>query len=318
MPKELPKLDPLMEGYLEYMTTVERRAAGTVKDIRCTLRRVSEAMAERHPDRPLWELKLTDFIAWLEQERRRGYSTLGLCKNVSHLRGFLNYAWRSGRSNRNVMADFFPEYRCAAKEPESLTVEEALELVQRSPSSTATERRDRLMILLLYGCGLRTGELCSLVIQDVSAQRRELHVKKAKGDIERIVPIPDVVFTELLAYMHERKSRTGPLFLTEAKGRSISQRLAGDVVRAAATRAGIARPVTPKTLRHSFATHLMDRGVDIAVISKLMGHSTPTESGVYLHVLPGRQQEAVDCLEEDEVQENSKDDQEDNEKGDDA
>lgn len=302
MANEHSKLDPLMEGYLEYMTTVERRAAGTIRDIRCTLRRVSEALAQHHPDKPLWELKLTDFIAWLEQERRRGYSPLGLCKNVSHLRGFLDYAWRSGRTNRNVMGDFFPEYRCAVKEPESLTVDEALGLVQRCPSSTPTERRDRVMILLLYGCGLRTGELCRLAIQDVSVERRELHVKQAKGDIERIVPMPDVVFTELLAYLHERKSRSGPLFITEAKRRPIGQRLVGGVVRAAAARAGIMRPVTAKTLRHSFATHLMDRGVDIAVISKLMGHSTPSESGVYLHVLPGRQQEAVDCLGEEEEQ----------------
>lgn len=96
MAKKDFRLDPLMEGYLEYMGTVQRRAVGTIKDIRCTLRRVSEAMTQRHPDKPLWELKLTDWIGWLEQERRRGYSVLGLCKNVSHLRGFLNYAWHSG------------------------------------------------------------------------------------------------------------------------------------------------------------------------------------------------------------------------------
>lgn len=163
------------------------------------------------------------------------------------------------------------------------------------------------MILLLYGCGLRTGELCSLTIPDIDVERRELHVKKAKGDIERIVPIPDVVFTELLAYLQKRKGRAGPLFVTEAKRRPIRQRLVGEVVRAAAARAKIARPVTPKTLRHSFATHLMDRGVDIALISRLMGHSTPSESGVYLHVLPGRQQAAVDCLEDEEEKEGDDD-----------
>ena len=91
--------------------------------------------------------------------------------------------------------------------------------------------------------------------------------------------------------------------------RRIAQRLVGEAVHAAAVRAGITRRVTPKTLRHSFATHLMDRGVDLAVISKLMGHSSPTESGVYLHVLPGRQQEAVDCLEEEEQPTNEQEDE---------
>jgi len=290
------KLDPLMEGYLEYKKTVERRGKSTVKDIRCTLRRVSEAMEELRPGKVLWELKLTDFIEWLDRERRRGYSTQGLCKNASHLRGFLDYAWRSSRADRNVMSRFYPEYRCKKKEPLSLTIEDALAMVQVCPSKTPLERRNRMMVMLLYGCGLRTGELCALKIQDISTERRELHVKHAKGDIERIIPLPEVVYTELLAYLLERKAKRGQLFLTKAKRRPIQQKLVGAVVHAAALRADIVHPVTPKMLRHSFATHLMDRGVDIAIISKLMGHAGPTESGVYLHVLPGRKEKAVEKL----------------------
>lgn len=290
------KLDPLMEGYLEYKRTVERRGKDTVKDIRCTLRRVSTAMKELRPGKVLWELELTDYIEWLDRERRRGYSTQGLCKNASHLRGFLDYAWRSGKTDRNVMARFYPEHRCAQKEPEALTIEEALAMVQACPSKTYIQRRDRMMVMLLYGCGLRTGELCALKIQDISTERRELHIKHAKGDIERIIPLPEVVYTELLAYLLERKAKRGHLFLTEAKRRPIGQRLVGLVVREAAQRASITDPVTPKMLRHSFATHLMDRGVDIAIISKLMGHAGPTESGVYLHVLPGRKKKAVEKL----------------------
>jgi len=291
-----PKLEPLMEGYLEYQENVERRAAGTIKDIRCTLRRVTAAMEELRPGKLLWELKLTDFIAWLERERQAGYSRLGLCKNVSHLRGFLNYAWRSGRCERNVMSDFYPEHRFEKKEPESLTIDEALGMVQACPASTPIERRDRVMILLLYGCGLRTGELCSLNVQDVSIERHELHVKRAKGDIERIIPIPETVFTELLAHLLERGVKRGPVFVTEKKRCPVRQRLVGQVVSQAAARAGIGKKVTPKTLRHSFATHLMDRGVDVADISKLMGHAGPAESGVYLHLLPGRKRSAVDKL----------------------
>ncbi len=292
------ELDPLMENYLDYMQTVERRADGTIKDIRCTLRRVMREMDRLVPGKALWNLRLTDFIRFLEQQRGLGYSSVGLCKNVSHVRGFLNYAWRVGRSDRNVMADFYPEYRCAKKEPESLSIDEALKLVQACPTSTVIERRDRVIVLLLYGCGLRTSEVCKLKVQDVSVARRELHVKHAKGDIERIVPIPDVVYTELLAYLHERGAKRGPMFLTEAKRRPIDQGIVGEAVRRAASQAGIERHVTPKVLRHSYATHLMDRGVDLAIISKLMGHSGPAESGVYLHVLAGRKESAVARLDQ--------------------
>jgi integrase/recombinase XerD len=292
------ELDPLMENYLDYLRTVERRAAGTIKDIRCTLRRVLREMDRLVPGKRLWELRLADFIRFLEEQRGRGYSTGGLCKNMTHVRGFLNYAWRVGRSDRNVMADFYPEYRCAKKEPDSLTIGEALRLVQACPASTVTERRDRVVVLLLYGCGLRTSEVCKLKVQDISVARRELHVKHAKGDIERIVPIPEVVHTELLAYLHERGAKRGPLLLTEAKHRPIDQHTVAEAVRGAAAQAGIERPVTPKMLRHSYATHLMDRGVDLAIISKLMGHRGPAESGVYLHVLAGRKESAVDRLDQ--------------------
>jgi integrase/recombinase XerD len=83
------------------------------------------------------------------------------------------------------------------------------------------------------------------------------------------------------------------LFRTEARQRPIAARHVCEAVEQAAQRAGLAGQVTPKTLRHSFATHLMDRGVDLAVISSLMGHRSPSETGVYLHVLPGRSREAV-------------------------
>ena len=156
------------------------------------------------------------------------------------------------------------------------------------------------MILLLYGCGLRTFELCALDVGHVNQERRELTVLKAKGDRPRTVPIPDGVYTELLAYLLERGGKRGALFRTEAKRRRIGPHHVATVVRDAASRAGLEGRVTARTLRHSFATHLMDRGVDLAVIASLMGHRSPSETGVYLHVLPQRRESAVRELEKGE------------------
>jgi integrase/recombinase XerD len=155
------------------------------------------------------------------------------------------------------------------------------------------------MLLLFYGCGLRTGELCRLNVQDIDRELRSVFVAHGKGDRQRHVPIPDGVYTELLAYLLERGGKRGPLFRTHAKGARITLDQASRTVREIAARAGIGRTVTPKTLRHSFATHLMDRGVDLAVIARLMGHRSPTETGVYLHVLPQRPREAVNHLDPD-------------------
>jgi site-specific recombinase XerD len=134
-----------------------------------------------------------------------------------------------------------------------------------------------------------------LNVSDVHRDRRELTVLKGKGDRPRTIPIPGGVYTELLAYLLERGKR-GPLLRTAARHKRLAAKDICAIVSAAALRAALPSDVTPKALRHSFATHLMDRGVDLAVIASLMGHRSPQETGVYLHVLPGKREAAVRTL----------------------
>jgi len=291
------KLDPLIEGYLSYLTDVGRKSPRTVIDVRCTIGRVVEGMRANHPGVALWRLSLQDFLHWLERERQVGRTATSLAKYLSHVRGLLDYAWRSGRSERNVLDGFQLQDAAPRTAPRSLNLEEAQRLITACPQGSSIQRRDRLMILLLYGCGLRTQELCSLDVGDVNRDRRELQVLHAKGDRPRVIPIPDGVYTELLAYLLDRGGKRGALFRTTAHGRRISAKDVCVVVKNATERARVEGLVTARTLRHSFATHLMDRGVDLAVIASLMGHRSPAETGVYLHVLPQRCEAAVRMLE---------------------
>ena len=146
-----------------------------------------------------------------------------LAKQLSHLRGLLEYAWRSGRSERNVLDGFNLQDDQPRTAPPVLTVEQAQRLVRQCPSRNAAERRDRLIILLLYGCGLRTMELCALDVGDICRERQELTVQKGKGDRPRVVPIPDGVYTELLAYLLEHGKR-GALFRTLARATRLRRR----------------------------------------------------------------------------------------------
>lgn len=290
------RMHPLIKGYLEYLADISRKAPGTVRDIKCTLLRVSRAMDQLKVKKELWHLELEDYLRWLEFERQQGSNSRCLNKYLSHLRGFLNYAWRSGRTEKNVLDGFYLRDDQCRQAPRSLSLQEAEQLLKACPKSTFTERRNRMIILLLYGCGLRTQELCSLNITDINRESGELFVSKGKGSCQRVIPIPEVVYTELLAYLLERDAKRGPLFRTEIKHKRISSKAVGEAVRVTARQAGISWKVTPKTLRHTYATHLMDSGVDIAVISSLMGHRSPSETGVYLHVLPGKAENAVHRL----------------------
>jgi len=291
----MDRFDPLIEGYLGYLGQVSRKAPRTIVDVRCTLRRVLSELETIRPGLALWKRPLEDFLRWLDIERDAGRSTACLAKYLSHVRGLLEYAWRAGRSDRNVLDGFSLADDHARREPRSLTLEEAEQLVRACPATTFVERRDRLTMLLLYGCGLRTNELCLLNVSDVHRDRRELTVLKGKGDRPRTIPIPGGVYTELLAYLLERGKR-GPLLRTAARHKRLAAKDICAIVSAAALRAALPSDVTPKALRHSFATHLMDRGVDLAVIASLMGHRSPQETGVYLHVLPGKREAAVRTL----------------------
>lgn len=294
--KKQATLDSWTEGYLNYLRDVSRKAPGTVRDVRCTLRRVSRRMAARRPDEPLWKLTLRDYLHWLEGERESGTSAQSLAKYVSHLRGLLDYTWRSGRAERNVLDGFSLQDARRPQKPRCLSEAEARQLIQACPRASALDRRERLVVLLLYGCGLRTSELCGVRVQDIDRQRRELLVVRGKGDRQRTIPIPDGVYTELLAYLVERGGRRGPLFRTLTHRRPLRAKEVSRIVRSAALRAELPGTITPKVLRHSFATHLMDRGVDLAVIASLMGHRSPQETGVYLHVLGSQTEEAVKQL----------------------
>jgi integrase/recombinase XerD len=288
-------MDPLIEGYLSYLDKVGRKTARTIIDVRCTLRRATSGLERVRPGVQLWHLALEDYLHWLEAERHGGCTESSLAKYLSHVRGLLDYAWRSGRAERNVLDGFSLQHSMQRSEPKSLNLQEAERLVHATTAAGPTARRDRLIILLLYGCGLRTSELCGLDVAHVNRERHELVILKAKGDRPRAIPIPEVLYTELLAYLLEHGKR-GPLFRTSIRKRRLSVKDVCEIVTAAATRAGLRAGVTPRTLRHSFATHLMDRGVDLAIIASLMGHRSPQETGVYLHVLPGRSQAAARML----------------------
>lgn len=289
--------DAWYDSYLHYLQDVQKKAVGTVRDIRCTLKRVSQWMEGHGAEKPLWQLSLPVYLAWLEAERLAETSPRSLEKYLSHLRGLLDYSFRAGRSECNVLDGFTLQDVKRPAKPRWLTVEEARRLVDACPSKTEAERRERIIILLLYGCGVRTDELCQIRLQDVDRERQELFIVRGKGDRQRTIPIPSVVYTELLAYLLERGGQRGYL-LRSQKGKRLRAHAICRVVSEAATRADIKGGVTPKVLRHSFATHLMDRGVDLAVIASLMGHRSPQETGVYLHVLEQNKDGAVEHLNE--------------------
>src|SRR5258708_9491343 len=118
-------MDPLIEGYFSYLDKVGRKTPRTIVDVRCTLRRAIAGLERVRPGVALWHLKLEDYLHWLEAERQCGSTESSLAKYLSHVRGLLEYAWRSGRAERNVLDGFSLQHTIRRMVPKSLNLDEA-------------------------------------------------------------------------------------------------------------------------------------------------------------------------------------------------
>jgi len=305
--------DALVRGYLAYLREVKALAHRTVIDVTCSLNNVLDYMAEAHAGEALWDLRLGAYVDWIGHQRNRGKSARSISKQISHIRGLLEYAWRSGRSDRNVLEGFHLQDAKQRVEGRSLTHTEAAALVKSLKRGTPLERRDRIIVLMLYGCGLRTAELCGVNIQDIDREKQQILVARGKGGYERTVPVPGGVWTELLAYMSERGWRSGALLRTEAKRKRIINRDVAEAVSRAAGEAGITGTVTPRVLRRTFGTHLRQAGVDEGVVARLLGHKSIRESNPY-HVTTREEMHAMaerhdmSDLDEDDMEEDIEND----------
>jgi integrase/recombinase XerD len=146
------------------------------------------------------------------------------------------------------------------------------------------DARERAVLEVLYGTGLRAGELCRLAPDDVDLLAGLLYVRQGKGRKDRVVPFGQRVRAAVLAYLREcRPAKGGPLFLTK-RGRPLTRGTLEDLVWKAGKRASLTRLASPHRLRHSFATHLLRNGADIRHIQLLMGHASLSSTQVYLGI----------------------------------
>ena len=175
--------------------------------------------------------------------------------------------------------------------PDTLDQREVESLLDATAGEDIIALRDRAFLELLYAAGLRVSEATGLDRQDLYSGGFVRVI--GKGDKERLVPVGDVAVAAIERYLHERdgghdavepaQREAEPLF-TSVRGKRLDRMSAWRVLRAAATRAGLTARVTPHTLRHSFATHLLEGGADLRVVQELLGHASITTTQLYTHI----------------------------------
>jgi integrase/recombinase XerC len=238
---------------------------------------------------------------WLAHLRTRGYSRSSLARKAAAVRAF--YAWtvRRGFRSRDPAA-LLARPVAESRLPTVLKSAEATVLVEAPAGADPVLLRDRAALELLYGSGLRVAELCGLDISDVEVDSQQVRVM-GKGSKERVVPMGDLAAEAVRAYVElgrpalappaegsDREPRTASdaaLFLNRRRKRMTSRNVRAMVTRyVGATLPG--RKVSPHTLRHSFATHLLEGGAEIRAVQDLLGHASLATTQRYTHVSRGR------------------------------
>ena len=223
-----------------------------------------------------------------------GLAPTSLRRRAASIRGFYRFAYGDGLIDRDIAAhlDLPRQPRLL---PETLTVAEVEALLEAAP-----DLRARTLLEVLYAAGLRVSEALGLDLEDVSLDGGFVRVI-GKGDKERLVPVGEIALDwirawlaegrpPLLALHHVEAIRGGPLFLGDRGGR-LARQQAFAAVKAAARRAGLPEAVSPHTLRHSFATHLLEGGADLRIVQELLGHASISTTQLYTHVTGERVRE---------------------------
>ena len=229
----------------------------------------------------------TDLLDFLAEGLRSGRSGRSAARLLSCLRSFFRYQLRIGRISVDPTLQI-ESPRLGRPLPKSLAEEDVDALLNAPDVSTALGLRDRAMLELLYACGLRVSELVNLEIGALNTSQGVVRVL-GKGSRERLVPVGEEAIVWLSRYLREARPQlaadgSSPALFPGRGGASLTRQAFWHRLKRHALSGGICKPLSPHTLRHAFATHLLNHGADLRVVQMLLGHSDLSTTQIYTHV----------------------------------
>ena len=284
-----------MRGYLAHLRVERGLSSNTLAAYERDLDRYVDFLRSRHATAPA-DAQEADVTAFLEALRTgadggRPLAASSTSRTVTAVRGWHRFLLGEGLTETDPAAQVRPP-RVGRRLPKALTIDEVTRLLEAASSDDdAVSLRDRALLEVLYATGARISEAVSLTVDDLDADGGCLRLF-GKGRKERIVPVGRCARDALDAYLVRgrpllaQRGRGAPEVFLNTLGRPLSRQSAWGVLRQAAERAGLGegRHVSPHTLRHSFATHLLAGGADVRVVQEMLGHASVTTTQIYTKV----------------------------------
>lgn len=282
-----------IEEFSRYLLAVKGLSPKTVEDYREDLSIFCRTFPEKTRVEDLTELDPSDF-AFRQSEAMRAPATIA--RRLSSLAQFFSFLER-----REWIRFTVPEFPVAPKEtriPVILSVEEVAALLDMPDLSSFSGLRDKAMLEVMYASGLRVSELCNLTLRELVLEKGIIILKKGKGSKQRTVPVDPIALSYLQDYLDTsrkeflRGKKSSKYVFLNQSGLPISRQYFFIQVKKYGRMAGIEKEISPHTLRHCFATHLLDGGAQLRVVQMLLGHTHLSTTQIYTHVSEKRLMEA--------------------------
>lgn len=287
-------IDKILGRYGSYLT-VERGYSDNTRDAYVTdVSKLLNALAAADIDPT--KATVDDLRTFMGDLHDLGIMPRSCARILSGIKNFYRYLRLEGIMETDP-TELLESPSVGSRLPSVLSLEEIDALIA-AMEDTPTGRRNRAIVETMYGCGLRVSELCALQISHIDF-RNEVMLIRGKGSKERLVPVNEVALTRIKNYVDTDRNDV-PIASVDAdtvflnsRGRHLSRVMIFYILRDAAARAGIRTPLSPHTLRHSFATHLLEGGANLRSIQQMLGHESIATTQIYLHIENSRLRQEI-------------------------
>lgn len=278
-----------IQEFIAYLKDVKKTSANTAVSYERDLKKLNKYFQEQGISSvdQITGTSLNSYILYLEKQ---GLKPATISRGIASIKAFFHFLQQQGYISQDAAEDLKAP-KVEKKIPSVLTTAETVKLLDQTKGSTPKELRDSAMLELLYATGIRVSELISLKIEDVNLQMEYITCRDASK--ERIVPFGAVAKNALGTYL--AKGRPGlvsdeksPYLFTNCSGQAMSRQGFWKLVKSYGRKAGITAELTPHTLRHSFAVHLVSNGADLHSVQEMLGHSDISTTQVYANVNQSR------------------------------
>ena len=278
-------LDRYVHKFINYLQIEKDASDHTITNYKIDLREFSESVK----DKPIEQITHLDVRLFLARMKEKNFARSSVARKMACLRSFFKFLYREGLIKTNPSVSLSTP-KIEKKLPLFLNVDDVAKLLESPDSSDAIGLRDRAILETLYSTGIRVSELAGLDKEDIDFISGVLKVC-GKGKKERLAPIGDKALRAIRAYfekigvsdINEKK----PVFLNKSK-RRVSDRAVRRIVHKYIHKTSLNENISPHSLRHSFATHMLDRGADLRSVQELLGHANLSTTQIYTHVTTER------------------------------